>query len=299
MITQPSRMMAVMFAASVGRMLPNASDLQYFLEVASTLNISRAAERLGIRQPSLSQALQRLERATGAPLLLRGRTGVRLTKAGERVAARSRELLADWERVRGEALADTEEVRGRFHLGCHVSVALYALPAFLPDFLRKHPQVEIKLIHDLSRKIAEEIVAFRADLGLVINPNRHPELVLKELCRDEVTLWQAKGADASTLICDPELHQSQSVLKSWEKQAGRAFTRVVSTPSLEVAAELAVRGVGVGLLPTRVAARSGAKLSKLAGAPVYEDRLCLAYRADAERTRAARALIDAIRAAEI
>jgi len=280
-------------------MLPNPADLEYFLEVAATGNISRAAQRLGLRQPSLSHALQRLEQATGALLLTRSRSGVRLTKAGERVAARARELLADWENVRAEALAEATEIRGRFVLGCHVSVALYALPAFLPDFLRKYPQVEIKLVHDLSRRITEEIVAFRADLGIVVNPVRHPDLVIKELCRDEVVLWQAKGADTSTLICDVDLHQTQAVLKKWETGGGSPFARVVPTSSLEVAADLASRGAGVGLLPSRVADRVSAKLRRVSHSPVFEDQICLAYRADSERTPGARALIRAIRAAKI
>jgi len=52
-------------------MIPSPADLGYFMEVASTLNVSRAAERLGISQPSLSLAIRRMEEALGAPLLVR------------------------------------------------------------------------------------------------------------------------------------------------------------------------------------------------------------------------------------
>ena len=77
-------------------MLPNPAEILYFLEVASTLNISRAAERLGITQPTLSLAVQRLEATLGTPLLLRGKTGVRLTKAGSKFATQSRGTVSQF-----------------------------------------------------------------------------------------------------------------------------------------------------------------------------------------------------------
>src|SRR5690349_7643935 len=110
-------------------MLPSPSELQYFIEVSNTLNVSRAAERLGISQPTLSLAIQRLEHGFGAPLLLRSKSGVTLTNAGRKLVAQARHLLDEWEKIRQDALKDESEIRGRYTLGCHASVALYSLPS--------------------------------------------------------------------------------------------------------------------------------------------------------------------------
>ena len=62
-------------------MSPN--DLKYFREAASTLNISRAAERLGISQPSLSLSVQRIEESLGAKVFFRSKRGLAMTQSGK------------------------------------------------------------------------------------------------------------------------------------------------------------------------------------------------------------------------
>lgn len=167
-------------------MLPSSNEIFYFLEVASTLNISRAAERLGVTQPTLSLSIQRLEQSLGSPLLLRGKSGVRLTKTGARFAQGARTLVEQWQRLRDEALKDEVEVRGRVTIGCHSSVALYSVGHYASALLTEHPALEIAFVHDLSRKITERVISFEVDLGVVINPVAHPDLRLVPLGSDEV-----------------------------------------------------------------------------------------------------------------
>ena len=151
-------------------MLPSASELTYFMEAAAAQNLSRAAERLGITQPSLTLAIQRLEQSVGTQLLIRSKKGVTLTHAGRQLLAHSRELLQSWESVRAHALASHDQVQGTYVLGCHASVALYALPKFLPQLLDEHPKLEIRLLHDLSRKVTDSVIRMEADVALAINP---------------------------------------------------------------------------------------------------------------------------------
>ncbi len=114
-------------------MLPSPTELHYFIEVTNTLNVSRAAERLGVSQPTLSLAIQRLEANFGAPLLIRTKSGVRMTHAGQKLVAQARTLLSEWERLRSDAMKDETEIRGRYTIGCHTSVALcISLPVYAP-----------------------------------------------------------------------------------------------------------------------------------------------------------------------
>lgn len=281
-------------------MLPNASEIQYFLEVVSTLNISRAAERLGITQPTLSLAIQRLEQSLGTPLFLRGKTGVRLTKAGSRFATQAKALVDQWERLRSDTLRDESEVRGRVRVGCHASVGLYSLGGIVPPLVAKYPDLEITLQHDLSRKITERVISFEIDIGIVVNPVSHPDLRIVSLGSDEVTFWRGPGAfPKDVLICDPDLIQTQALLSKVKRVAydeGMEFRRIIHSSSLEVIAKLTSEGAGVGILPSRVArSHSNYKLKPLfAKGPAFEDKLCLIYRPDSLRDQASKVVMKAI-----
>jgi DNA-binding transcriptional LysR family regulator len=280
-------------------MLPSNADIHYFLEIASTLNLSRAAERLGVSQPALSLAIKRLEESLGHPLILRGRAGVQLTPGGRRFLSRARTLVEQWDTLLQEERTGEAEIRGRYTLGAHPSVALLTLDRFLPPLLRDHPRLELKFVHDVSRRIAEEIIAFRVDLGLVVNPPAHPDLVIRPLFTDEFTVWTAAGGDASTLLLDPELAQSQRIQRALERRSAR-FGRLVTSSSLEVIASMTARGVGVGILPARVARRQTAPpLEPWNGgrAPRVADLVCLVCRAETLTSPGARRLLQSVQAA--
>lgn len=278
--------------------LPQATDLRYFQEVAHALNLSRAAERLGIAQPTLSLAMQRLETAAKIKLLTRSKTGVQLTRAGTRFAAEAQVLLEQWETLVDEAQKDESDVRGRVTIGCHPSVALYALRDSLPVLLSRYPDLEIGLEHDLSRRILERVIRFEIDIGLIINPVRHPDLKLKELLKDEVSLWAIEEcANQDVLIFDPELHQAQEIVRRLKRVEGgarqtsaRRFRRTIESGNLEVIAGLAAAGAGVAILPGRVATREpawGLRPYLVGGSaePKVQDQLYVVTRVGTDRSQ--------------
>jgi DNA-binding transcriptional LysR family regulator len=201
---------------------------------------------------------------------------------------RARELLEVWERARVGVRQSLDEVAGRYVLGAHPSVALYSLPEVLAGLLRERTGLEISLKHGLSREILEDIVSRRVDFGLVINPVRSPDLVLRELAKDEVGFWKSADAQEDLLIWDPDLFQARSLVHDMEKK-GSSFARTLTTSNLEFAAHAAAAGVGLAILPARVARlHGGGRLKPLAGAPLFKDRLFLAYRPEALQSQGGR-----------
>jgi len=283
------------------RNLPSSFDLQYFIETAHTLNISRAAERLGISQPSLSLSIKRLEDALGTDLLIRGKGGVQLTRTGQKFVIQARHLLEEWDNIAKLALRGENQITGRFSIGCHESVALYALQGFLPDLLASNEDLEINLNHGLSRQITDDVINFKTDFGIVVNPVEHPDLVIRHLGKDDVTFYtsstskQKKIASGNAvLICDPDLLQTQSLMKTLKKK-GLSFQRTLTSSSLEVIVMLTAADVGVGILPGRVASREKLnKLVALPGAPKFQDLICLIYRADSQKSAASKVIVSAI-----
>ena len=279
-------------------MTPSPSDLTYFVEVANVLNLSRAAELLGISQPSLTLAMQRLEQCVGTPILIRHKRGVSLTKAGKQLLAHTRHLLQQWENIKSQTLASVHDVQGSFTIGCHTSVALYSAPNFLAELLAKYPRLEIKFLHNTSRKITEQVINLNIDIGIIVNPVKHPDLVIKHLDNDEFSFWQHAGgklslqSDNVTLLCDPELLQTQALLKMLKK-AGVNYSRMIVSSSLEVIADLTKSGCGIGILPGNVAKLG--HLVKIAKSPVFQDEICLLYRGENRDVKAMQVITDTIK----
>jgi DNA-binding transcriptional LysR family regulator len=278
-------------------MLPTSAEIEYFLEIAKTLNITRASERLGVSQPTLTLSLKKLEDRLGAPLLIRKKSGVELTKFGLQFQTEAKALIEQWQRIRQVATREEQELRGRYTIGVHPSVAIYAIPEAVRALLQRNSGLELQLVHDLSRKITEQVISARIDLGIVVNPIPHPDLVIQEWGQDEVTLWKAAGLkNTDVLIYDPELKQAVSLLEKLGK-AGIRFKREMHSGSLEVIRALTESGVGVGILPSRVAALAQPKLSIYkADAPKFPDRICLVYRPELRRTAGGRQLVEGLKA---
>jgi DNA-binding transcriptional LysR family regulator len=253
--------------------------LKYFLELAKTLHMSRAADRLGVTQPTLSHSLKRLEDQVGQPLFLRSKKGLQLTTAGERLREKAQDLLHSWEAVLTSVQDEVSEVKGRLRLGCHTAVAEYTLPLFLPEFLKEYPEVKLTLQHGLSRHMTEMVVSSQLDVAIAVNPQEHPDLVIKELTRDKVTVWIPKGcANMDLLLVEPHLLQSQDILSKLGKK-GLHFARTLESASLEVLAQLMNAGTGCAILPERVVrAFSDVKVQAMKDAPVFEDRICVVYK---------------------
>lgn len=284
-------------------MLPSAAELEYFLEVSHSLNLSRAAERLGISQPSLSLAIKRLEQTMGTALLSRHKHGVSLTQPGKQLLLHVRQLLQDWENTKSRALASQEEIQGRFSLGCNSVIAIYMVSAFLPELLENNPQLDIHLKHDISQKITEQVINLNIDIGVVTNPVKHPDLVIQKISTDKTGFWTGLGnrkvqdinSGKAVIICNPATIQTQALLAQCKK-AGLHFDRMLTTESIEVIASLTANGCGIGIIPACVAkALHPDKLNLVPDMPSYTDELSLVYRYENRNIKAIQAIAAAVK----
>lgn len=289
-------------------MLPNSMDMIYFKEVARLGNISRASETLNISQPSLSLAIKRLEKAMGHELIDRGKRGVRLTVAGEKLLGHIQLLEAEWEKVKTEAGSTISQVKGRFRLGCHPAVAHYALPTALADLLRQYPELEIDVINNLSRHVVENVIAHKIDLALAINPVPHPDLIITELGTDQFSCFHLKSLTDEVakkefnpcFIFDPSLAQSQYLLT--KLKLAKRKVQMVTAQDLDFVAQLVFEGAGIGLVPERVMQQASLHPTKnkknwvkLKEAPNFVDRICLCYRVEHRHTKAVREMVSVIK----
>src|SRR5712691_11790385 len=139
--------------------LMHLTDLHYFQTIARLGNLTGAARLLGVRQPTLSVAMQRLEAEVGTTLLLRDRSGVTLTSTGKAFMQYVTEALAllDVGKQYVQGL-ETDDV-GSFILGVPMAVGSYFLPPFFRTFLRDAPRIAVSLWTGSSQATERALLA--------------------------------------------------------------------------------------------------------------------------------------------
>src|SRR3990170_2205630 len=119
--------------------------LRYFLAVADELHFSRAAARLHIAQPPLSQQIRQLERELGFDLFLRTNRRVRLTDAGRYFRDEAHSLLERLERAQASAQKVARGESGSLAVGHVAAVTFALLPRFYRRFRERHPEIALTL----------------------------------------------------------------------------------------------------------------------------------------------------------
>lgn len=145
-------------------------QLRYFVAVAEELHFGRAAARLHMTQPPLSQTIQSFEAALGTPLFARTNRSVALTPAGLAMLPEARRLLQQASALPALAQRAAAGETGRLSLA-FVSTADYSvLPPFLRQFREAYPQVQIELREATSDVQQSDLLEDRIDAGLLIPP---------------------------------------------------------------------------------------------------------------------------------
>jgi DNA-binding transcriptional LysR family regulator len=145
-------------------------QLRYFAAVAEELHFGRAAQRLHMTQPPLSQAIQALEELLGAPLFERSRRGVALTAAGAALLPEARRMLVQAQELPQLVQRAAGGEVGRLALAFVSSADYSVLPPFLRAYRAAYPQVQIALQEATSDLQLEDLLHARIDAGLLIPP---------------------------------------------------------------------------------------------------------------------------------
>jgi DNA-binding transcriptional LysR family regulator len=150
--------------------------LRYFVAVAEERHFSRAAQRLHMSQPPLSQQIQRLERIVGSQLLVRTSRSVALTPAGLAFLDRARRLLAQADESIEEASRIGRGEMGTLDLGFVSSAITLGVPERIQTFHERFPAVRTRLHEGQTSQILGRLLRSEIDLGIVRDAAPHAEL---------------------------------------------------------------------------------------------------------------------------
>jgi len=283
------------------------THLKYFQAVANSGSMTRAARMLGVSQPTLTVAMRNLEERLKTTLLIREHNGVSLTSTGRELLSHVSDVFARLDKAEQMIAGLQADDVGTFTLGCHESLGAYFVPGFMKRFLQRAPKVTLSLWNGTSRDVWQAVLERKVDYGLVVNPLQHPDLVLTELFHDAVDVLVEKSTRPADLTLESALDhirgnalilagrvgQCQQLLDALAS-LGAHPTRVLNCGDLEMVKSLGLAGLGVALLPRRVAeyGHTGGLIRLHPALPTVPDTIALAYRGDMHRTRGAILLKD-------
>jgi len=185
--------------------------LRYFLAVAGAGNFSRAADRLGISQPSVSQQMRELEENLRVSLFQRRGKRILLTAAGLIFQEHARAILRQLENFLDELSRDSVQLRGDLHLGTVPWLDVALVPQLLGLFAAKHPNVNLTVTEISSDDIETALEEGRLDVGLGFLTHHSPNLSYERLSTDEYALIVPAGHPwwNRQLVHVSELHQQR------------------------------------------------------------------------------------------
>lgn len=241
--------------------------LRYFVAVAEELHFGRAAERLFIAQPPLSQQIQQLERELGVALFLRTSRRVQLTPAGDVFLSEARQILTGLENAVQAARRAARGETGWLGIGFAASATYDLLPAVLHDFRARFPEIALSL---MELNAAEQVLAL-LDRSIHVGFAR-PYVELPEVSAAAVLREPFLVAlpEAHRLASLPELslaELSKEAFVSFPEQPSPSYAQAVRaacesagfTPhvvqevrEMQTAISLVAAGLGIALLPASV-----------------------------------------------
>jgi DNA-binding transcriptional LysR family regulator len=262
--------------------------LRYFVAVAEERHVTRAAKRLGMQQPPLSQQIHALERELGAQLLVRHPRGVDLTEAGRALLADARAILAHVEHALAATRRTARGEQGRIALGFTSSAPFHPLvPRVVRAFREAHPRVALSLEEGGSPELVDALQKDRLDAafirtdvssadGLAVEillrepmvvalPRSHPlargtraPLRLESLAEETFVVYR-RGAGPG--LYDAIIAACRAA--GFSPRVGQEAPRVVATLNFVAA------GLGVSIVPESLAAMrlDGVAFRPIRGAP--------------------------------
>ena len=163
-------------------------ELRSFVVLAEQLHFGRAAGFLHISQPALSKQIKGLEEKIGGPLLLRNRRDVRLTSAGALLYGEARRIVRDLDSLLDATQSAVRGEAGRLRVAVGIATVHSLVPPTLRKFREAHPRVEIQIGDMSTPRQIEALLASEVDVGFLRLPVRRPELVVKKVLKEQLTI---------------------------------------------------------------------------------------------------------------
>ncbi len=272
----------------------NLRQLRYFVRVVELGSITRAAEALRIAQPALGLQVKQLEDSLGVQLLARHSRGVEATPAGRLLFDRARAILRQVDDTQRDVAGLGQRMREALSLGLSPSLVALLGPDVVQRARLELPELELRLVEELSFTLAEWVEAGRLDLALAFDPPEREGLLAEPVLEEALMLVRPAGAGtapeatmaevlAGELALPARVDSISRTLASEAARRGVSLRIAFEVQSVAAIKRLVSRGLATAVLPRGVVAEEVARgelsASRVTDPPVVR-RLALLRRAD-------------------
>jgi len=280
-------------------------QLEYFLAVVERGGFTGAAADLHVAQPSLSRAIQLLERELGSPLFHRLSRGVTLTAAGEALVGPAREILRGIASARASVQQVVGLTAGRLEIVSLTALAVHPLAGIVGAFRSRHPAVDIRVSDPPHPSAIPEMVRVgQRELGLTDSPDQLAGLSRLALPEQVIRLVLPPGTPPPRvpvplrdiarlpLVAAPSGSSTRELVDTSLAAYGVPPRRAVEISHWAAIVPLILAGAGAALLPEPIARQAGARGALVvATVPELTRQVLLVWREGALST-AGRAFVD-------
>ncbi|MFW2106534.1 LysR family transcriptional regulator [Bacillus spizizenii] len=237
-------------------------QLEYFYAVCQELHFTRAAEKVGISQPSLSQQIRLLEHEIGTPLFDRIGKKTALTESGKLLLKYTRKIFYEVEQAKTSIDELNGLQRGTILVGTLLTVEDYLITPTLLNFHQKYPGVKISVFGLRTGDIHKQLIENKLDLGIVFLPMKGDELESISLSTEEMAFAVPKGhplenqemLDVEVLkttppILLPQQYFIRKLIDEACKDLGFFPKPIFEITTMQSLINMVIKGVGVTILP--------------------------------------------------
>jgi LysR family hydrogen peroxide-inducible transcriptional activator len=237
-------------------------QLRYVEALARHGHFGRAAEACSISQPALSMQIKAFEEELGAALFERGGRELRLTRFGEEIVARAKDILRALDELEGFARASRGGLVAKLRIGVIPTVAPYLLPGLVGELTRLHGGMDLHVRETLTPKLVQELNEGRLDMAIVALPVSEPSLTEVPLFIESFVLVRPRADDGKPapnrdalremrllLLEEGHCFREQALAFCDIRQGSVRPRDLLDASSLSTLVQMVDAGLGVTLIP--------------------------------------------------
>lgn len=234
-----------------------ATEAEIVKVLAEERNMRKAAERLFLTQPALSQRLQSIEKEWGAQLFIRSPKGLTATPAGELVIQYATETLIKKEEVFEMIQSLTTKVNGTIKIACASIIGQNWLPKVLKDYVTLYPEAKISLMTGWSSEIIRALYDGEAHVGIVRGQAEWKGKKV-HLFRDMMYLVDTEITSVDDILTTDrpfiqfksDSNYYQEIQQWWQRHFVSKPRRQIIVDQIETCKQMALNGIGYAILPS-------------------------------------------------
>ncbi|GIP59211.1 LysR substrate-binding domain-containing protein [Paenibacillus woosongensis] len=233
--------------------------LEYFIAVSEELHFTKAADNLGISQPTLSHQIRLLEEQLGTPLFHRSGKKIHLTQAGTVLLEHARRVFHELEQAKLVIGELTGLRRGRLRIGCSGN---HLLIQSIISFHRQFPGIELSIVELATEETRDRLLTNKLDLGVVFLPLKDEQLISLPLYKEELVVIvpqdhpfaESSGIELrelalSPLVLFPPKFLARQMLDAACAEIGIQLSPVIELSTMESQCQMVAHHVGLTVVP--------------------------------------------------